>query len=148
MRSRDDVIDVAATEARAFAIGVVGFGDAPGDLRVDRRIARFADVADGSFAWTRDVDGLYRLCRICGPYRHDESADAALVDLVHVRPCEWLATPLTESAVPAAVAATFGRGGRNFQQTHSPTVGFETERIWLDAPEWPVDARIPGNRVT
>ena len=90
----------------------------PEDPRFDRRVARFASVDDGSYVWTRDVDGLYRLGRIDGPYRYDASAAAAAVDLVHVRACTWLPEPLTESAVPAAVIATFARGGRNFQQTH------------------------------
>lgn len=136
MRSRSDQVVVAATHDRAFALGLVGFGvmdfgDAPEGPRMDGRIARFAEVQDGSFAWTRDVDGLYRLCRIDGPYRYDSGADAVRRDLVHVRPCSWLPDPLAEASVPAAVLATFARGGRNFQQTHSATVGSETERIWV-----------------
>lgn len=38
--------------------------------------------------------------------------------------------PLLEPEVPAAVVATFGSGGRNIQQTHSPPVGPETAQIW------------------
>ena len=56
--------------------------------------------------------------------------EAAAVDLVHVRECRWLATPLMERDVPAAVVATFSRGGRNFQQTHDANVGDESLRIW------------------
>jgi hypothetical protein len=82
--------------------------------------------------WTRDADGLYRLGRIDGPYRYDSSAAAAAVDLVHVRPCTWLAEPLTESKVPAAVIATFARGGRNFQRTHDEAAELQSERIWMD----------------
>lgn len=130
MRSRSDHVDVSATHDRAFALGLVGFGEAPPDPQGDRRVARFAEVADGSFAWTRDVDGLYRLGRIDGPYRYDGGVAAARVDLIHVRPCTWLPDPLVEAVVPAAVLATFARGGRNFQQTHSPTVVLETEHVW------------------
>jgi hypothetical protein len=130
MRSGRDDVGVAETHDRAFTLGLCGFGDAAEDPRFDRRVARFTEVADGSYAWTLDVDGLYRLGRIDGPYRHDASAAAAAVDLVHVRACTWLPDPLTEAAVPAAVVATFARGGRNFQQTHDAAVGSETERIW------------------
>ena len=28
------------------------------------------------------------------------------------------------------VDATFGRGGRNFQQTHDATVGAQSQRLW------------------
>ena len=130
MRSRRDDVDVAETHDRAFTHGLCGFGDAAEDPRFDRRVARFADVADGSHVWTRDVDGLYRLGRIDGPYRYDSSAAAVAVDLVHVRPCTWLPTPLTEADVPAAVIATFARGGRNFQRTHDEAAELHSERMW------------------
>ncbi|BBY80342.1 GAF domain-containing protein [Mycolicibacterium pulveris] len=128
MRSRSDDFDPAATIERALALGLVGFGEAGADERLQRRVDRFADVDDGSFVWTRDAAGLYWLGRIDGPYFYDDAG--AAVDLVHVRPCRWLGRPLTESAVPAAVVATFGRGGRNFQQTHDPGVGPQTQRAW------------------
>ncbi|HKV18062.1 MAG TPA: GAF domain-containing protein [Mycobacterium sp.] len=131
MRSRSDDVDVAATIERARALGLCGFGErgVPGD-RLARRIERFRDVDRGSFVWTRDPDGLYWLGRITGSYFHDTDEDAAAVDLVHVRECRWLATPLMERDVPAAVVATFSRGGRNFQQTHDANVGAESLRIW------------------
>jgi hypothetical protein len=134
MRSRSDDIDLRATVDRARRLGLCGFGQrvrGHGEgQRLARRVARFAEVDDGSFVWTRDEDGLYWLGRIEGPYFYDEEEAAAAVDLVHVRPCRWLPEPLLESDVPAAVVATFGRGGRNFQQTHGSTVGPDTERIW------------------
>jgi hypothetical protein len=76
------------------------------------------------------MDGLFWLGRIVGPYLYDNDEDAAAVDLVHVRECRWLSTPLLEQAVPAAVVATFRRGGRKFQQTHDDTVGAESESLW------------------
>jgi hypothetical protein len=130
LRSRRDDIDVRATIERAFARGVCGFGEPVHDGRRARRVGRFAEVDDGSFVWTRDADGLYWLGRIVGPYFYDASDDAAAVDLVHVRECDWLPKPLLEPAVPAAVVATFRRGGRNFQQTHDATVGAESQRLW------------------
>ncbi|OBB40506.1 hypothetical protein [Mycobacterium sp. 852002-51961_SCH5331710] len=130
MRSRGDDIDPQTSLDRALATGVVGFGDVGFGERLARRIERFADVENGAFVWTRDADGLYWLGRIDGPYRRDDDADAVAVDLVHVRPCRWLGEPILEPDVPPAVLATFGRGGRNFQQTHDPDVGPQTERLW------------------
>jgi hypothetical protein len=128
MRSRRDDVDVAATIERALTLGLCGFGEPARDSR--RRVDRFADAEQGSFVWTRDPDGLYWLGRISSPYFYDSRADAVSVDLVHVRECDWLPTPLLEPNVPAAVVATFRRGGRNFQQTHAPTVGSESQRLW------------------
>ena len=135
MRSRRDDVDMRATIARARRLDICGFGDVPHDARLARRIERFADVAIGSLAWTRDADGLYWLGRIEGPYFRDSSEEATDVDLIHVRACRWLTTPSLEPQVPAGVVATFARGGRNFQQTHDPAVGPQSERIWNAASQ-------------
>lgn len=84
MRSRRDDLDPWLAVERALRLGLCGFGsvDVP-----QRRVERFAAAADGSFVWTRDEDGLYRLGCLSGPYFYD--ADGADVDLVHVRPCRW-----------------------------------------------------------
>jgi hypothetical protein len=132
MRSRRDDVDHGATIERALTLGLCGFGEVADDGRSARRVERFAEVDDGSFVWTRDTDGLYWLGRIVGPYFYDASDDAAVVDLVHVRECRWLAEPLLEPVVPAAVIDTFGRGGRNFQQTHDFSVGAKSQRLWDD----------------
>jgi hypothetical protein len=134
MRSRREHVDFGATIERARTLGLCGFGgprDSPSDNRLARRIARFREVEPGSFVWTRDPDGLYWLGRIEGPYFHDDDDAAAAVDLVHVRPTRWLGEPVLEPDVPGAVVATFQRGGRNFQRTHDPNVGTDSERIWL-----------------
>jgi hypothetical protein len=137
MRSRSDAVAPQATIDRARRLGLCGFGQSvsgPAEQeRLVRRIARFAEVDDGSFVWIRDSDGLFWLGRISGPYFHDADKAAAAVDLVHVRPCEWLRLPTLERDAPAAVSATFRRGGRNFQKIHDPSIGQETQRIW-DAP--------------
>jgi hypothetical protein len=134
MRSRSDDIDLGATVDRARRLGVCGFGQRVRNRgeaeRLARRVGRFAEAEDGSFVWTRDADGLYWLGRIHGPYFYDDDETAAAVDLVHVRPCRWLREPVLEYDVPAAVIATFGRGGRNFQQTRGGAVGPQTARIW------------------
>lgn len=123
MRSRRDDIDPAATVARALQLGVCGFGVAP-----ENRVQRFAAIENGALVWTRDGDSLFRLGRLDGPYRYDPQG--AAVDLLHVRPCTWVPRPFTESVTPAAVVATFGRGGRNFQQIHHPAVGAESQALW------------------
>ncbi|MHA7652686.1 GAF domain-containing protein [Mycobacterium sp. ML4] len=134
MRSRSNAIDSRATFERARRSGLCGFGQVAGNPaeqeRLAHRVDRFAGAADGSFVWTRDQDGLFWLGRLAGPYFRDDDDDALAVDLVHVRPCTWLAEPLLELEVPAAVVATFRRGGRNFQQTHHGTVSQETQQIW------------------
>lgn len=123
LRSRRDDIDPAATLARALSLGMCGFGEAP-----QNRVRRFAEAEDGSLVWTRDGDGLFWLGQIDGPYSYDP--DGAVVDLVHIRPCTWGPRPFTEAATPAAVVATYGRGGRNFQQIHHPAVGAQSQALW------------------
>lgn len=134
MRSRSDAIDTQATIERARLLGLCGFGQLvgrPGEQEsLNRRVSRFTEAEDGSFVWTREADGLFWLGRIRGTYFYDTDEAAAAVDLVHVRPCDWMAEPLLEPDVPDAVIETFRRGGRNFQQTHHPTVGIQTQRIW------------------
>ena len=44
---------------------------------------------------------------------------------MHVRRAHWLPRPFDEAEVPAAVSATFARGGRNFQRIRDT----EAERI-------------------
>lgn len=134
MRSRSDDVDPRATLDRARRLGLCGFGqlahNPDEEERLARRVDRFAAVAEGSFVWTRDQDGMFWLGRIDGPYFRADDSDAVAVDLVHVRRCTWLAEPLLEPEVPSAVVATFRRGGRNFQQTHHGSVSQQTQQIW------------------
>jgi hypothetical protein len=147
MRSRRDDVPVDATLSRAKSLHVCGFGgtlrppprdvdEAIGraakqhDIRLARRIGRFAAVADGSFVWTRDDDQLFWLGRVQGAWRYDASEEAAAVDLVHVRPCSWADDPVLASEAPAAVLMTYDRGGRNFQQIHDPRVAAQSAVSW------------------
>ena len=77
--------------------------------------------------WTRDTEGLFHLGRIAGPLRRDE---ASPVGLTHVRDAEWLDRPFGDDEVPADVAATFARGGRNLQRTHSAAAERRTAELW------------------
>ena len=143
MRSRDDAVEPQATIDRARRLGVCGFGrrvsGSAEQERLTRRVARLAELEEGSFVWTRDPDGRFWLGRISGPYSYDAEESATAVDLVHVRPCKWLSTPTLEQDVPAAVVATFRRGGRNFQEIHHPSIGEQTQRIWDARTDQPAE---------
>lgn len=130
MRARDRD-DVAAGAGAEFGVehGVVGIGAAHGD-KADRMLGRFADLPDGTFVWTRTTDGSYRLGRIAGPLRHDDSPAARAVGIHHVRPASWIGRPFGEDEVPTAVAATFARGGRNLQRTHDELAERQTVELW------------------
>jgi hypothetical protein len=108
-----------------LARGVVGIGDTD-----EARIGRFGAVAEGVFVWTRDTDGMYWLGRIAGPLRAADAAARDAAGLTHVRAADWLDRPFGEDTVPAAIAATFARGGRNFQRTHGNAVERRTAELW------------------
>jgi hypothetical protein len=133
MPSRRDHPDPAPTLTRALELGLVGMGgvlpSAPATLaealaelsvaydeRLARRVERFAAVPDGEVVWTRDPEARYRRGTIVGPWRYDDDPAAVDVDLVHVRDARWDDEGLEEHEAPAAVVASFGRGGRNFQR--------------------------------
>lgn len=91
---------------------------------------RFATVPDGVFVWTRDLSGGYHLGRIRGPMHEDHSPGAVEVGIVYVRPARWLKRVLSEAEVPNGVAATFARGGRNFQRIHDAEAERFTAELW------------------
>lgn len=147
MRSRRDDVDAGLAVERALTLGVVGVGgrlsrrphglrDAVAlteevhDARTARRLERFAGVPAAAFVWTRDGEGLFFLGRITGEWRYDDDPAAVEADLVHVRDCVWRPEPVALHDVPPAVVHTFGRGGRNFQQTHDPVVGRQSLAVW------------------
>lgn len=123
MHSRLDAVDRWAAVERALDLGVVGLGDRAGDDRTAARLERFGAVPDGAEVWTRDQDGLFHRGVVTGPLRFDASPAAYDVDLQHVRDCAWDPEPLPEHRVPAQVAATFRRGGRNLQRIRTMDVG-------------------------
>jgi hypothetical protein len=83
-------------------------------LKAGRMLRRFAELPDGALVWTRDSGGGYHLGAVTGPWRYDAEA-ARAVGLGHTRAARWRG-PYAESDVPAAVAETFARGGRNLQR--------------------------------
>src|SRR4051812_42371201 len=145
MRARDR--DAPAGAEHGVEHGLVGTGDAlaraPASIddalaavrarhgeKAARMLRRFAYLPDGAFVWTRTGDGAYRLGRIDGPWRYDDSPAAREVGIHHVRPARWIARPFGAHEVPADVAATFARGGRNLQRTHGEAAERRTAELW------------------
>jgi hypothetical protein len=128
MRARAHDAPPGTGAEHGLAHGLVGIGDT-----AEARIQRFGAVPDGAFAWTRDTDGMYWLGRIAGPLRPAGAAAHDAAGLTHVRAADWLDRPFGEDDVPSAVAATFARGGRNFQRTHGDAVERRTAEIWSAA---------------
>lgn len=80
-----------------------------------RMLERFAALPDGTVVWTQDSAGVFHRGTIAGPWRYDASAEGLLLGLVHARATAWEPDAFGPDAVPAKVAATFARGGRNLQ---------------------------------
>ncbi len=99
--------------------------------KAGRMLARFASLPDATFVWTRQRDGTYRLGRIAGAWRYDDSPAARDVGIHHVRPTIWSPQQLGDREVPAAVARTFARGGRNLQRIHDEPAERETRDHWI-----------------
>lgn len=129
MRPRDRDAPPGAGAEFGLEHGVVGIGDVAG-AKGQRILQRFADLPDGSFVWTRVSDGTYRLGRIAGACRYDDSPAARDVGIHNVRPATWLDRPFGDDEVPTAVVDTFARGGRNFQRTHDDVAERETAELW------------------
>jgi len=147
MRSRRADVEPGAAIERALRLGLCGMGgvlaEAPSntadalaalsvqyDERLAARVQRFAAADDGSLVWTRDAGEFYWLGQVSGPWRYDDAAEAKRVDLVHVRPCRWLETPIAAQRVPAGVLASFARGGKNWQRIHAPDARPESMLLW------------------
>ncbi|MGV9192755.1 GAF domain-containing protein [Microbacterium sp. MC2] len=153
MRSRDDAVPAGGAVERALTDGLCGLGgrldtppanldaavravDANYGERAARRLERFAAAPDGAFVWTRDVDGVFWLGRLAGTWRYDADPAAVAVDLVHVRPCRWLPTPVDDAEVPSEVQASFARGGRNWQTIRAPGAAAATAAVWAARSDW------------
>jgi hypothetical protein len=135
MRARDRDAPAGAGGEHGVEAGLVGIGGAARDAaqaereKAARMLNRFAELPEGTFVWTRG-ERFYFLGRIAGPCRYDDSPAAHEVGIHHVRAAVWVERPFGEHEVPAAVAATFARGGRNFQRIHGEAVERETSELW------------------
>lgn len=129
MRARDVELPPGAGAEYGLTHGLVGIGHGEGD-KAARMLHRFVTVPEGAFVWTRDRIGVYHLGAIAGSHREDHSFAARAVGIVHVRPATWLRRGFSDGEVPPAVAQTFARGGRNFQQTHDRDAERITADLW------------------
>ena len=107
----------------------MGIGPGRGE-KAGRMLSRFADLPDGTFVWTRTGEDAYRLGRVTGPWRYDDSPAARDVGIHQVRPARWLERTFRADEVPDAVVATFARGGRNLQRTHDAEAERRTAELW------------------
>jgi predicted Mrr-cat superfamily restriction endonuclease len=147
MRARDRDAPAGAGAEHAIERGLVGTGDtlatSPATIyeavaaaterhgaKAGRMLHSFTDLPNDTFVWTRTGDGAYRLGRIAGPWRYDNSPAARAVGIHHVRPARWLERPFGEDEVPTAVADTFARGGRNLQRIHDESAERRTAELW------------------
>ncbi len=150
MRARDRDVSPGAGAAYGVEHGLVGIGDALPDppatidqatrdatevhgAKAGRMVHAFAHVADGAFVWTRMPDESYRLGRVAGPWRYDDSSEAREVGIHHVRDTVWLERRFVGEELPGAVVETFMRGGRNFQRIHDAETGDWTARVWASS---------------
>lgn len=147
MRARTLDLPAGAGAEHGLAHDLVGIGDAlprrPRSLeaaveaaarehgeKAGRLLERFAAAPDGAFVWTRDRQGAFHLGRLDGPWRYADDAPARETGIHHVRPARWLDRPFFDDDVPAGIAATFARGGRNFQRVHDEAAVRRTAELW------------------
>src|SRR5215207_10182115 len=107
MRARDRDLDQFEGARFGIANGLVGTGDAlesaPADLdealmavttrhglKAGRMLDRFARLPDGEFVWTQTGPDEYRLGRISGPWRYEDTKASREAGIHHVRPADWL----------------------------------------------------------
>lgn len=145
-RARDDVPPGAGAE-HGLRDGLVGIGErletAPESVeeavtaladrygeKAGRMVERFAALPEGTLVWTRDREGGFHLGRIVGSWRYDASDGAQATGIHHVRDARWLPRAFSEDEIPAAVAETFRRGGRNFQRTHDADAEQRAVELW------------------
>jgi hypothetical protein len=147
MRARS--LEAGRFEGARFGVrcGVVGIGEplpiVPATLseallltseehgtKAGRMLLRLSELADSSLLWTQTGPEEFRLGQITGPWRFECSAPARLTGIHNVRPTDWLAHQFELPEVPAAVAESFNRGGRNLQMVRSAEGSAETSRLW------------------
>lgn len=95
-----------------------------------RMLARFADLPDSSLVWTQTAEDEFRLGRIAGPWRYDESLPARRTGIHQVRPARWLPERFDPGSTPAGVIEVFRRGGLNLQRIHDPEAERASNRLW------------------
>ncbi len=88
------------------------------------------EAAIGDFIWTRDLEGRFRLARITGRYRYNNSTKAKEVDTHQVRKADWAPRPLGDLEVPGAVVRAFSGISTSFSRIKDPGARTYTAWIW------------------
>ncbi len=94
-----------------------------------RMLVRFAELPDSTAVWTQTTPETFRLGRVSGPWRYDDSPPAERTGIHHVRPVDWLAEEFDPGTAPPGVVNSFARGGRNFQGIGDPEARQLTARL-------------------
>jgi len=111
--------------AEAVRLTVDEHGDRSGTL-----LTRFAEVDESALVWTRTAENEFRLGRLTGPWRYDDSSEARADGIRHVRAVRWLPLLFDLGSTPPLVVFAFYRGGRNFQRIRDPEAESMTNEIW------------------
>jgi hypothetical protein len=94
-------------------------------------VRRFGEVAEiGDYIWTRDLHGRFRLGRIAGPYRYENTDLAKRTDTHQVRDCEWADQPLSDLEVPGAVIRGFVGTSTSFSRMWDEGARAYTAWLW------------------
>jgi hypothetical protein len=91
----------------------------------------FAEEAKvGDFVWTRDLHGRFRLGRIAGDYRYDNSEKAKATDTHQVRDADWAEQPLSDLEVPGAIIRAFSGTSTSFSRMWNRGARLYTAWLW------------------
>lgn len=88
------------------------------------------EAAVGDFIWTRDLEGRFRLARIAGGYRYDNSAEAKETDTHQVRKAQWAGRPLGDLEVPGAIIRALSGTSTSFSRMWNAGARTYTAWIW------------------
>jgi hypothetical protein len=84
----------------------------------------------GDFVWTRDLHGRFRLGRIDGDYRYDNSDKAKATDTHQVRDADWAEQPLSDLEVPGAIIRAFSGTSTSFSRMWNRGARLYTAWLW------------------
>lgn len=93
-----------------------------------RRFGKEAEIGD--YIWTRDLHGRFRLGRIAGHYRYENTELAKRTDTHQVRDCEWANQPLSDLEVPGAVIRGFVGTSTSFSRMWDEGARIYTAWLW------------------
>jgi hypothetical protein len=116
----------------ADVLATIRANDLPGwGSRAASTVRLFGEeAAVGDFLWTRDLQGRFRLGRITGRYRYDNSAKAKATDTHQVRKAEWADRSLGDLEVPGAIVRAFSGRSTAFSRMLDISARIYTGWLW------------------